>query len=199
MRASPFPVVCLLAVALLPSAPARADGCLDALQASLEANPAAARQDRRALAVAARVLASRGDEDGCRLLVGRIQALAEAPHAPSAALKPQVDSARPMQALEGLLRADALIGAEVRNRDDRRLGDIADVVIDPRAGAVAYVLLGRGDKLVAVPFQRLEATADRGLYVLDVDPDRLAAAPTLEPGQVDELAGRQQEIQAFWD
>ncbi|MGE5506681.1 MAG: PRC-barrel domain-containing protein [Actinomycetota bacterium] len=199
MPRCPLAVLSALVV-LLSAGPAPAQTCLDELQSALGDNSATARQDRRALAAAARVLGLRGDEDGCRLLVGRIRALGGPPRAPAAAaLRPEVETARPVQRLEGLLRADALIGAEVRNRDDRRLGDIADVVIDPRGGTVAYVLLGRGDRLVAVPFNRLEATADRGLYVLDIDPARLAEAPALDPGNLDELAGHQQQIDAFWD
>jgi sporulation protein YlmC with PRC-barrel domain len=64
-------------------------------------------------------------------------------------------------------KASGLIGAEVKNLEGEKLGDIKDVVIDFETGNVAYVvmsaggLLGIGEKNLAVPLKAFTASADR--------------------------------------
>jgi sporulation protein YlmC with PRC-barrel domain len=225
----------LLVFAMTLAAPAQAAGtanCLKELQALRHTEGApgkgtvdslagggAIRQDLRTLYQAARVLAARGDEEGCHILVSRMRDIStenqsqESRQPPAAGNRssqaapthPGVTAALPMQRLEGLVRAQSLIGAEVRNRRDVLLGEVTDVVIDPREAAVSYVLLGRGgflslgEKVVAIPFHKLEATADRNLYVLDVPEDRVTNAPTIDPEDINQLSTSQQQIEAYWD
>lgn len=225
--------ILLLIVAMTLAGPAQAAGsgsCLKELQGLRHTEGApgkgtvdslagggAARQELRTLYQAARVLAARGDEEGCHVIVSRMRDISaesqgqdaqQPPGARSSQAEPDhpgVTAALPMQRLEGLVRAQTLIGAEVRNRRDKLLGEVADVVIDPREAAVSYVLLGRGgflsmgEKVVAVPFHRLEATADRNLYVLDVPEDRVSNAPAFDPDDLNQLSTRQQQIEAYWD
>jgi sporulation protein YlmC with PRC-barrel domain len=214
----PTPVVLTVVLALTTPAAAGSANCLKDLQAlgHTEGAPGkgtvdslagggGVRTELRTLYQAARLLATRGDDEGCQMIVSRmrdmsVQAQAHATPSPSG-----VAAALPMQRLEGLVRAQNLIGAEVRNRSDKVLGEVADVVIDPREASVSYVLLGRGafpgigDKVVAVPFHKLEATADRNLYVLDVAEDRLTNAPAFDPEDVTQLSAQHQLVDDYWD
>jgi len=82
-----------------------------------------------------------------------------------------------------LMRTSKVIGMDVHNGAKQKLGDIQDVVLDQRAGAVAYAVLsfggflGIGDKLFAVPWAALKPITDRKLFTLDVPKERLEKAP----------------------
>ena len=72
-----------------------------------------------------------------------------------------------------MMRADVVIGADLRNTEDQKLGEIMDIVIDPRTERIAYVLvyrggfLGLGRELVAVRWRDLRTTEDLEIYVLN--------------------------------
>ena len=80
-------------------------------------------------------------------------------------------------------KASSIIGTRVSNPKDESLGDIKEVVIDPRSGRVAYVVvsfggfLGMGEKLFAIPFSAFDYNVLKNEYVLDVPKERLKAAP----------------------
>ena len=63
------------------------------------------------------------------------------------------------------------------------IGDVKEVVIDPRTGRVAYAVvsfggfLGMGEKLFAIPFSSFKYDITTNKYVLDVSKERLKAAP----------------------
>ncbi len=87
---------------------------------------------------------------------------------------------------KGLLwcrRVSAVLGADVRNPANENLGAIDDLVIDAHTGSVQYAVLsfggvlGVGDKLFAIPYASLQTKADDEKFVLNVDKDRLKAAP----------------------
>lgn len=81
------------------------------------------------------------------------------------------------------VRASVMIGTDVVNSTGDNLGDIKEVVIDPRSGRVAYAVvsfggfLGMGEKLFAVPFSAFDYNVKTGNYVLDISKQRLEAAP----------------------
>ncbi|HEV7266244.1 MAG TPA: PRC-barrel domain-containing protein [Falsiroseomonas sp.] len=73
-----------------------------------------------------------------------------------------VDSAR----LRGGLRMRQLIGADVYNENSETVGEVEDIVIPAGGGAPVAILsvggfLGIGDRLVAVPYERLRRAPDR--------------------------------------
>jgi len=76
-----------------------------------------------------------------------------------------------------------MIGTDVVNPQGDNLGDVKEVVIDPRSGRVAYAVvsfggfLGMGEKLFAIPFSAFAYNAVKNEYVLDVSKERLKAAP----------------------
>lgn len=82
-----------------------------------------------------------------------------------------------------VMAADTLEGDRVVNLDDEYLGKIRDIMIDVPSGRVAYAVLssggvlGIGDKLFAIPWSALIMDADRHRFILNVDKERLKAAP----------------------
>ena len=81
-------------------------------------------------------------------------------------------------------RAHNLIGMEIRNRNDEKLGEIKDLVIDLQSGKVAYAtiasggFIGVGEKLVAVPLTALSASEHSDKYlILDATKGEFMDAP----------------------
>ena len=85
------------------------------------------------------------------------------------------------------VKASSIIGTDVVNPKGDNLGDIKEVVIDPRTGKVAYAVisfggfLSMGEKLFAIPFSALRYDQAENEYVLDVTKERLEAAPGFDP------------------
>lgn len=81
------------------------------------------------------------------------------------------------------VKASSIIGTDVVNPNGDNLGDVKEVVIDPRTGRIAYAVvsfggfLTMGEKLFAIPFSALEYNHVKNEYVLDVSKERLEAAP----------------------
>ena len=81
------------------------------------------------------------------------------------------------------VKASSIIGTDVVNPKGDNLGDVKEVVIDPRTGKIAYTVvsfggfLGMGEKLFAIPFNAFQYDINKSNYVLDVSKERLQAAP----------------------
>jgi hypothetical protein len=81
------------------------------------------------------------------------------------------------------MAASTLEGNSVVNGEGVDLGEIKEIMIDVPSGSVAYAvlstggLLGIGDKLFAIPWAALTLDTDRECFVLDIDAERLEAAP----------------------
>jgi hypothetical protein len=97
-----------------------------------------------------------------------------------------------------LLQASRLIGMEVRNDNQEKLGKIEDLAIDQNTGRVRYAVLsfggvlGIGGKLLPMPWIALkpmskaattEGTTAELFCVLNVDKDALQKAPSFDKGQ----------------
>lgn len=82
-----------------------------------------------------------------------------------------------------LMGADTLIGDNVCNYSEESLGDIKEIMLDMRNGEVAYAvlsfggILGMGEKLFAVPWQRLTLDTANKRFLLDIPKDQLKNAP----------------------
>jgi sporulation protein YlmC with PRC-barrel domain len=85
------------------------------------------------------------------------------------------------------VKASSIIGSKVINPKGENLGDIKEIVIDPRTGRVAYAVvafggfLSMGEKLFAIPFSALDYSLQNSEYVLNVSKERLEAAPGFNP------------------
>lgn len=82
-----------------------------------------------------------------------------------------------------IMAASTLEGDDVVNSKGQDLGKIKEIMIDVPSGRVAYAvlssggLLGIGDKLFAIPWSALTLDIDRKCFILDVEAERLKAAP----------------------
>ncbi len=98
------------------------------------------------------------------------------------------------------VKASSIIGSNVVNPKHESLGDVKEMVIDPRTGKVAYAVvsfggfLGMGEKLFAIPFSAFAYNPSENEYVLDVDKAKLKAAPGFDsdhwPAMTDEKWNR---------
>jgi sporulation protein YlmC with PRC-barrel domain len=82
------------------------------------------------------------------------------------------------KAWEQTHRASKIIGSEVRNPQDQKVGSVKDLVIgDPSSGTISHVVvavggvMGMGDKLFAVPFRDLQQTPGKNYLVLSTSSD----------------------------
>jgi sporulation protein YlmC with PRC-barrel domain len=105
------------------------------------------------------------------------------------------------------VKASSMIGTDVVNATRENLGDIKEIVIDPRTGRVAYAVvsfggfLSMGEKLFAIPFSAFSYNAAENEYVLDVSKERLKAAPGFDadhwPAMSDEKWNR--DLSSYYD
>lgn len=102
----------------------------------------------------------------------------------SAPVTPRERADRPRDAdWQWTHRASRIIGSDVYNLQAEKLGDIEDIIVDPRRGQIRYAVvsvggfLGIGQKLVAVPWRALRVDTGKGRYVMDGTKQRLKNAP----------------------
>ena len=96
-----------------------------------------------------------------------------------------------------LMGADTLIGNDVYNHKEERLGDIKEIMLDIGTGSVAYAVLsfggflGMADKLFAVPWSALILDTRNKRFLLNVEKERLKDAPGFDkddwPNMKDEV------------
>ncbi|OBV36541.1 PRC-barrel domain-containing protein [Janthinobacterium psychrotolerans] len=93
-----------------------------------------------------------------------------------------------------LMGADTLIGDDVYNHSDEQLGDIKEIMLDMRSGQIAYAVLsfggvlGLGEKLFAVPWEKLTLDTVNKRFLLDVDKDQLKNAPGFDKDNWPDMA-----------
>lgn len=93
-----------------------------------------------------------------------------------------------------VMDAKTLIGDEVVNSANDKLGTVEAIMLDVGRGRVAYAVLafggflGIGEKLFAVPWRALVLDADRKCFILDVPKERLERAPGFDKGQWPSMA-----------
>lgn len=93
-----------------------------------------------------------------------------------------------------LLSATTLIGDEVCNKQDEKLGKIQDLMIDLAKGEIRYAVmssggfLGMGDRLFALPWKALTLDQEKRRFVLDVAIERLKKAPGFDKSQWPDMA-----------
>jgi len=93
------------------------------------------------------------------------------------------DQTNPSSTISKANKASSLIGMEVRNPQNERLGEIKDLVVDLNSGKIGYLVLsvggflGIGDKYVAVPPNSLRAAPDQDRLVLNADKAKIQNAP----------------------
>ena len=167
---------------------------------------------------AAAVLARQGDEEGCQYLLGRVEQtyanyagqLREAgvePGQVSVWREEQIAASVPVQEMERSLSLDNILGTEVRNFADERLGSIEDVVMAPGTGEIAVAIIGHGGFLgfgedyAAVPWALLRTTPGFETFLLDASEETLENAPSVDPDQLRQREGfatATQDMESYW-
>ena len=105
-----------------------------------------------------------------------------------------------------LMGADTLIGDDVYNHEDEELGDIKEIMLDMRTGQIAYAvlsfggILGMGDKLFAVPWERLTLDTVNKRFLLNVDKELLKNAPGFDKNNWPDMGSEawNQQMEAFY-
>lgn len=72
------------------------------------------------------------------------------------------------QAVSGWSIKEQVLGKNVKNEMDEKIGDVRDVILDPSGKATHYIIgaggfLGMGEHDVAIPFDRVKVTNDEFL------------------------------------
>ncbi len=175
-------------------------------------------QERPQLAIqtlfrAANVLAQRGDQQTCQSVLAateevyqeysaKLKELGVDPQQVSGWRQEQLVLARPITEIASTVRADDVIGSDVRNGQDASLGSVEDVVMDPKSGQIRYVvvsqggLLGLGGRQVPVPWEHLHATPGLETMVLPVSEEVMNKAPEIPAGGTQGQGN--QQIDQYW-
>lgn len=82
-----------------------------------------------------------------------------------------------------LMTASTLKGDKVVNLEDETLGTIDEIMLDTRAGRIAYAVmaaggfLGLGERLFAIPWTALRLDPSRHCFVMDASKEHFDKAP----------------------
>ena len=109
-----------------------------------------------------------------------------------------------------LMRLADVHNVQLVDANGEDLGDVQDMILDPQAGNITYVVwasggfLGIGEDLTLIPFEKLswqtEADGEVSHFILNADQETLQGAPHI--ANLDELdttvQGWDQDIQNFW-
>lgn len=171
----------------------------------------------RILYSAAHVLAELGDEQTCQAVLGKARDLYASSvtdlgkHGVQIGIlreyrREQIKGAVAISSISLSYRLAALTGTDVRNGEDKYLGSVEDLMIDPRVGQPCYVLigiggfLGIGEEYAAVPWRNFKATSEMATLILDVDQTTLDKAPKLDPIRLRgrETTDAERKADAYW-
>jgi len=101
-----------------------------------------------------------------------------------------------MERTPTVIAADTLTGDKVVNFQKEDLGKIEHLMIDLESGRIAYAVLsfggflGMGDKLFAIPWSSLKVDTVEHRFILNVDKERLKAAPGFDKEHWPDMADR---------
>ena len=100
-------------------------------------------------------------------------------------------------------RASKIIGMDIVNAQDQKLGVVRDLAIDPKSQRVAYAWVEKSDetadtgKYVAVPINYLTPSVDQKNFVLNADKSRFDSARGYAKNQMPNMALDRNQV-AFW-
>jgi sporulation protein YlmC with PRC-barrel domain len=172
----------------------------------------------RNLLASAAIMARHGEESSCLVVLGSTRDLykeyvAEM-HAGGVRManspdwrQRQIAAALPVADIKQGVRSDQLVGTEVRGLNGESLGSVDDLVMSPKTGAIAYLVIGRGglfgigEKYVPVPWSDFKAAPGLTLLVLDTGDKIMDAAPKVEHDQQFGVAAfdkESEQVDTYW-
>ena len=95
----------------------------------------------------------------------------------------------PIDETTRLIASNKVEGTAVYNQEGEHLGSVYNFMVDKVSGQVAYAVmsfggfLGLGDSYHPLPWKALRYDTKLGGYVVDLDRDRLAGAPSYRGGE----------------
>jgi sporulation protein YlmC with PRC-barrel domain len=119
----------------------------------------------------------------------------------------QIAAAVPVTDKTIAFRSDQLLDTDVRNPQDQGLGSVHDLVMDPKTGKIAYLIVARGGvfgfdrKYVPIPWDDFKMTRNASLLVLDATKATMDGAPEITDDQFTTAGHFDQESQkvgAYW-
>lgn len=124
--------------------------------------------------------------------------------APPTGAAASTPSATPQQ--HALYRGSRIIGTNVRDAKDRKIGQIKDLILDGGRGEVAYAVvnfggvMGVGKKFHAIPWQALQPSDDGNYYILHADRETINQAPGFDKARWPDMTDRKwnAEIDRYW-
>jgi sporulation protein YlmC with PRC-barrel domain len=172
----------------------------------------------RILVAAANILAHRGQQQACESVLSTARGIYKVYVAdmhrggmPRADVpgwqQHEIAAAQPVTAKDTSYRSDELVGIDVRTPRDDALGSVEDLVMGPRTGKIAYVVIGLGgvfgidEKYVPVPWDDFKVTQNVDLLVLDSTKAVMDAAPHVTEGQFTtqgKFDQESQKVDAYW-
>lgn len=88
------------------------------------------------------------------------------------------------------IRASKLIGVSAQTKDGEKLGQLQDLIVNPKTGEVRFAILGQTTGtsaiLVPVPWQAINVRSERE-FTLNVDRKKLQSAPTLQQDRYSDM------------
>jgi len=113
------------------------------------------------------------------------------------------DSYRQAGSPTNVNKASSLIGMEVRNQNDEKLGKIEDIVVDLNSGKIAYAVLNAGNlfktKYLAVPVTAFAPSADQKHLTLTADKAKLESAKGFEKNMWPSVSNPDWGADMFWE
>jgi sporulation protein YlmC with PRC-barrel domain len=172
----------------------------------------------RMLVAAANILARQGQQQQCENVLATTRTIyagyvadmhsegvpmADMPHW----RQNQIAAAEPVTSKTTSFRSDELLDTDVRDPQNEALGSVDDLVLSPKTGDIAYLVISRGGifgidkKYTPVPWADFKIAPNVNLLVLDATKGTIDAAPQVSsdkfatPGQFDQES---QKVDAYW-
>jgi hypothetical protein len=161
-------------------------------------------RDVRELRNAAQILSAYGKDGACEEVAEAIDELVSNPQEANRMVRGgdsvagwrdapagyDYEAAQSLTDMNGQMRANDVLGADVRSANNDTIGEISDIVFAPN-GKAAYAVvayggfLGLGEEESAVPFNALKVTEDGDVFYVSMTEEQLKDAPRFERGTFD--------------